>query len=226
MIKYLCIVFCFLTVCLKAQFGCSPSSLPGESFPPNSVNSSADTIFVQYLCGPNTVLYDTTVSFCKRVYVENNCTLFFTPQCAAIDHIWLKSTSVLTMHKNYVGNVYVHVEPGAIINQHANPQYYCHIDTCTTIVFPLVNCVTGIKDNSAEQHVTVYPNPTTGEFTIADDKEIKKIEISNVAGQVMFSELSSENKKRVHLKNFPEGIYFIKIFYENDRSVTRKLIVN
>lgn len=223
--KSLFIAFCFLNIYIKAQFGCSPSTIPGEIFPPNSVNSSTSTVLVQYLCGPNTTLYDTIPTWCRRVYVENNCTLIFSPQCMAIDHIWLKSNSTLTF-KNYIGAVIVHLEPGAIINQAISPMYSCQLDTCNAIVYPPVNCTTGLNEHNQLNSFILSPNPSTGEFIINSDNEIKKVEVSNIEGQLLFVELNPEKTNRLNLKNFTPGIYFVKVIYDNDYNVSKKIIIN
>lgn len=194
----------------KAQFGCSPSTLPDEIFPPNSVTTSTNTLFIQYLCGPNTVLYDTTVSFCHRVYVENNCTLVFRPKCIATDHIWLKSNSTLNI-MNYFGDIAIHVEIGAIINQSTSPMYSCSIDTCSTIIFPNINCTTGLIEYDGDIKVNVFPNPTNSILNINDEKnqfQNATIEIKNYLGQVVFT---SPFKTQIDLQNFSSGMYFLTI---------------
>lgn len=220
---FILVVFIFTLQISKAQFGCSPSTLPDETFMPNSVNTSTNTLLIQYLCGPNTILYDTTVSFCHRVYVENNCTLIFRPKCVANDHIWLKSNSILNI-LNYFGDITIHVESGAVINHAPSPMYSFSIDTCSNIIYPYINCTTGLLTRANEIKVDIYPNPVNKKLTITSDEEIQKLEIISSVGQLFLFEKINTKSHQLQLQDFEEGIYFIKVIYANGQSVTKKLV--
>ena len=220
---FILIIFIFTVQVSKAQFGCSPSTLPDEVFIPNSVNTSTNTLFIQYLCGPNTVLYDTTVSFCHRVYVENNCTLIFRPQCSAIDHIWLKSNSVLNI-LNYFGSIIIHAEIGAVINHASSPMYGCSVDTCSNIIYPYINCTTGLIEKMNEIKIDMYPNPTNKTLIISSDEDIQKLEVYGLAGQVFLSEKINTKMHPLQLQNLEEGIYFVTVVFANGMSVTKKVV--
>jgi len=92
------------------------------------------------------------------------------------------------------------------------------------------NCsVVGIEDNVFSSQVNIYPNPTSGEFTVKLGNEISgKTEISviNNLGQVLRNILwtSSNNLETVDVSNLTPGLYFVRI--ESGRnSVTKKLII-
>ncbi len=72
----------------------------------------------------------------------------------------------------------------------------------------------------------IYPNPNNGIFTIDSKDVIQKIEVTNIAGQTLFSETTSEKTHQLHLNHFSQGIYFIKVSYQDGLTITKKVIVN
>jgi hypothetical protein len=51
-----------------------------------------------------------------------------------------------------------------------------------------------------------------------------KIEVINIAGQILLSELTKNKNQQLNLADFSVGIYFIKVSYANGQSVTKKVI--
>ena len=59
-------------------------------------------------------------------------------------------------------------------------------------------------------NISIYPNPSTGLFTINGLNEDSKILIYNSIGQQLINN-SSLDKNTIDLNHQPDGIYFIKI---------------
>jgi hypothetical protein len=114
----------------------------------------------------------------------------------------------------YVGSV--NPEPGSY------KYAYYYIDDITLIDQSTV----GINENEKENSFEVYPNPNNGIFNISSKDIIQKIEVTNIAGQILFSETTSEKAKQLQLNHFAQGIYFIKVSYPNGLNITKKVIVN
>lgn len=59
----------------------------------------------------------------------------------------------------------------------------------------------------------IYPNPTSGEFTIAiEETDIEEVEIFNTAWQLIYSDKEiSKGIKSININDFANGIYFLKI---------------
>lgn len=89
------------------------------------------------------------------------------------------------------------------------------------------------KSDEALPAISVYPNPSTGEFTIrfgnADGEGTASLEISSVTGQILISKQYSLfkglNKLTLNASNLSSGIYFISVKY-NDYSVTKKVMIS
>lgn len=205
----------FLVSCfIKAQTNCTPSTIPVENFYPNTTNTGTVNVNVsdiQYLCGPNTILYDTIQSTCRQVYVDNFSTLYLKADCQAVQNIWLKSNCVLNILDG-PSIIYIHVETGAIINQPAGLHSYSIImDTCSSIVYPYINCTTGLIENVDEIKINVFPNPTNSILNIVDEKNQfnnSTIEIKNHLGQMIYAAAYSS---QIDLSNLSSGIYFLTI---------------
>jgi len=74
-----------------------------------------------------------------------------------------------------------------------------------------------IENNSK---ISIYPNPTTGVFTV-NGNGITKIEIADVTGKtIMTSEVNNFDLSKEN-----NGIYFVKVYYNNSVKI-QKLILN
>jgi uncharacterized repeat protein (TIGR01451 family) len=56
--------------------------------------------------------------------------------------------------------------------------------------------------------ISIYPNPSTGIFTIKSASAIKTIEVFNLIGE---SVLQQTNGNNINISNQPQGIYFCKV---------------
>jgi hypothetical protein len=70
--------------------------------------------------------------------------------------------------------------------------------------------------------IGIYPNPTTGQFTLFLPPENAKITITNILGQVLTTLDSTPGAINLNLDN--NGIYFVSVKTKQGIS-TRKLIV-
>jgi hypothetical protein len=94
-------------------------------------------------------------------------------------------------------------------------------DEITVTVSPV-----GITELNINNAFTLQPNPTNGLINISSRFEMQKVELINVAGQILVTELTNDKSQQLNLADFSEGIYFVKVSYANGRSVTKKVIVN
>lgn len=84
----------------------------------------------------------------------------------------------------------------------------------------------------SELAINVYPNPTTGEFTISYESPLAGhfyVEIANTAGQIITSEAwqlsQGKNQKDFSLHEFPKGMYFVSITGKGGH-VVKKIVLN
>lgn len=87
---------------------------------------------------------------------------------------------------------------------------------------------TNILFNSSENNsFEIFPNPSTGNFTISFSDYINKgvMEVFNVFGEKILQEwLFNESKKEISLKNISQGIYFVEVS-DGVKRYCQKLII-
>ncbi|WP_298138363.1 LamG-like jellyroll fold domain-containing protein [Flavobacterium sp.] len=68
---------------------------------------------------------------------------------------------------------------------------------------------------------SIYPNPTSDNFSIEMENEVKSVEIYSLQGQKVLTSTS----KTIDISNLSKGIYLVQIEDENNNRSTQKLIV-
>lgn len=72
--------------------------------------------------------------------------------------------------------------------------------------------LTSIATPTAPIVASIYPNPTTGVFTVAIANSANSlIEISNIQGQLVYSEKTNASQLNLDLSSKNAGVYFVKI---------------
>ena len=116
-----------------------------------------------------------------------------------------------------------------------NGNYYVEVFTslgCSTVsaVFNINNF--GIEENANALLLSIYPNPTTADFTleyVMDKSSNVKINLMNVTGQLIYSEEMDANvgtnKKQISFLENANGIYYLQVI-TNEGVVTKKVIKN
>jgi hypothetical protein len=82
-------------------------------------------------------------------------------------------------------------------------------------IYCYFHTIIGLNDLMIQEgHITVYPNPNHGQFTISSNSNISSIEIYNLLGVPIYSDFTNnrQTSKEIDLSNSPRGIYFIKIY--------------
>ena len=88
------------------------------------------------------------------------------------------------------------------------------------------NCIVGLNQLNLEGGLTIYPNPTTGQFTITSElNEAGELQLFNQAGQLVYKK-SIENLKEnnIEVKNLTPGIYNLQVI-SRSKKYTVKLNV-
>jgi hypothetical protein len=80
-----------------------------------------------------------------------------------------------------------------------------------------------------EKEAIIYPNPLAGDkFLIKSESGIKKVEIVNMIGKVI-NRTENENlgllELQIYIGKCEKGMYFVKVTFEDNISIIKKLLV-
>jgi hypothetical protein len=90
----------------------------------------------------------------------------------------------------------------------------------STITQNVSDCL-GLKENKSGS-VRIYPNPTTGEFTVELNNTSEKIvEVMDLTGRIISSSTGSQESVTVNIANLANGIYYVKIQSSNTVDVVK-----
>ena len=107
---------------------------------------------------------------------------------------------------------------GIYVKPNTTTTYVVEQNLCGTITYDTIKVYaspTALKDYEALQNsVTIYPNPTTNNFTISNLTESSKlkVDINDTQGKLYSTELITiANNKATIKTNLPNGVYFVSI---------------
>ena len=84
---------------------------------------------------------------------------------------------------------------------------------------------TGVNEVNSDADVSVFPNPSHGEFTVYGLQfATYNLEVYNIVGELVVEKTVNHKQETINL-NQPNGIYFVKVKTENG-NFTKKLILN
>jgi hypothetical protein len=77
-------------------------------------------------------------------------------------------------------------------------------------------------ENNSVENLNISPNPTYGNITIRSEKIIQSISIYNTLSKKVLS--FNTNQKEINISQLSNGIYILKILFDDKKSVNRKII--
>ncbi|ALJ05757.1 hypothetical protein APS56_11750 [Pseudalgibacter alginicilyticus] len=90
------------------------------------------------------------------------------------------------------------------------------------------SCGLAVEENTINDGITIYPNPTKGHLFISNDglDNLIKITVYDVSGRLILEQGISEASRyqTVHLNNMSKGIYFVNI-YSDKTFITKKIVL-
>lgn len=88
-------------------------------------------------------------------------------------------------------------------------------NTCSNKAFLtlLVEACTGLSENTKSiGGLKLYPNPNNGIFTLeANTNAEKQIELADVTGRIILTEVSTDTQVQININAFADGIYYLKV---------------
>lgn len=97
-----------------------------------------------------------------------------------------------------------------------------HLGDTIGTIYPDSFFVTGIEETTNDCKIEIYPNPSSGQFSIISKKlTINNINIIDITGKLI--KTIDENTSVISMVDLPKGIYLIKIT-TNEGLITKKII--
>jgi hypothetical protein len=94
----------------------------------------------------------------------------------------------------------------------------------TTDVITVTVSPVGINELNIINAITLQPNPSNGLVTFTSRYDMQRIEVMNVAGQILLSATVNAKEHQLQLESFAEGIYFVRVSYANGQNVSKKIV--
>jgi DNA/RNA endonuclease YhcR with UshA esterase domain len=94
----------------------------------------------------------------------------------------------------------------------------------TYSIYIVNDIATGLSETQLDQSLTLWPNPAHGYTNINGLLKNDKIEVLDITGRVVFTQVANETFVVVPTLDLNAGIYFVRV-QSGSTSVTRKLVV-
>jgi len=157
-------------------------------------------------------------------WVTGNHTITYSQQLNSTGLAWANSVVVTTGQGwQYSSSMALNNSGGIIVawsDQRNEGDVYAQ-NICSTGA--LGNCVLGLPEITSDSMLSVYPNPSDGNFTVTSLGILDRIIVTDVLGKVIFSIVPASEETTIALPDANSGIYFAKLVSGN-REVVKKLI--
>ena len=87
----------------------------------------------------------------------------------------------------------------------------------------------GIGDLTPARQVVILPNPVSnGRFTVQAGIPVASVEVVTIVGQSVFYRDFATRQREVHvvMGNLPDGVYLVRVKFNDSETVTKKIIVH
>ncbi len=178
---------------------------------PIGTNECSNNNYDQELCGT------LSTSIIKDKYITNcnvDCGSGYTNVNSGID-VELRAQNI------------IHLKPGFRAYQGSDVHVYISSpDNCTTSPASRIAIFEGTKPELVHPEVSIYPNPSRGQFTVRVSKtdEPNFLVIYNLLGEVIYYTTTLEYNQ-INISDQPKGIYVVKL-KTNNQIITKKININ
>jgi hypothetical protein len=87
-----------------------------------------------------------------------------------------------------------------------------------------IDIATSVNESATTNNINIYPNPTTGIFTITGNVKNATVNVMSITGKTVYQNRIANNNSIIDLSNNAKGLYFVAISTENGTE-TYKVIV-
>jgi hypothetical protein len=84
--------------------------------------------------------------------------------------------------------------------------------------------MSGIEVQESESFISIYPNPSKGNFSIENNGEINKIKVYNLLGKCVYTN-ENVTEPKTEISGFTPGMYLVQLTSASEKIYTYKIIV-
>ena len=95
------------------------------------------------------------------------------------------------------------------------------VGVCSSAPFAVTVTITLGNDEFDNLHFTYYPNPTSSVVNISYSKNITKVTLVNMLGQIISSEETDSMQVQVDLSGLAEATYFVKVASDDKEKIIK-----
>ena len=100
---------------------------------------------------------------------------------------------------------------------------------CSSPLMTNVSCPLSIEEEELKTAISIYPNPTKGQFFIKNESSInlEKVVIYDISGRLIskYDISITSSRKTINLVGVSKGVYFVNI-YSEAAFITRKIVID
>ena len=170
----------------------------------------------------------------------NSSVTITTPDSIAISYVVTNAATILssdgaidlTVIGGTASGIYSYIwNTGEVVQDISNLNWGTYYVTVTddngceatsTLFVDFIDVINSLNEES--NLFNVYPNPSNGNFRIESVKNVD-INIYNAIGELVYKVNQNEISSEINLREMPSGIYIINVKFDNNKSVSKQLII-
>ena len=150
------------------------------------------------------------------IICEGDSVQLGTTNYEGVTYSWQPTTGLSNLN---IGNPMA--SPASTTTYYLTQTTPCAVTTDTVVV---TVCDMGIAELGNDKYFKLYPNPTTGVFTISTEgSKIKEIKVLNLLGEEIYSTTINNQQSTINLSEQAQGIYFVQV--KTEKGIMRKKLV-
>lgn len=154
--------------------------------------------------------------------------LLDTDKVGVIAYLWQQTPFAETGMDNVSGLTFTKTlggqTPGATISYACKFAYAGGLSVTKFFNYTVGNtCSLGLDNNEINQSIKLYPNPAKNFLNIETGSvQVSKVELYSILGNKVVKTTATET---INIENLSRGMYLAKIYTDNNKIVTKKLVV-
>jgi hypothetical protein len=184
----------------------------------NTINPTSTAVYTVGVTDANNCIASSTVGIIVNALPNVNAISNNTLLCAGQTATLTASGAANYMWNTTATTSAIAVSPTATTSYTVNGTDANGCSNTTTITQNVSTCTSISQITNLNSQILIYPNPSTGLFTITTD-EVISIEVTNILGETILKTNISEGNYSLNLSEQPNGIYFINVTKNGTHSV-------